>query len=302
MVEYHKKDYGSVFINKFRNHLWENGCMENTIDCYCISAKMFVDYTMISDENSISTITKARVREFVEHLRNDEYEVGKKYSISSVNVKIAGINQFFDSYGLNDLKAKSFRVQRKSFLNDYEILTKEEFNKLKTEAKKVDEKYYYLFLAMAQTGMRASETKFITYENLQKHYIDVFNKGSCRRIPMAEDLNELLDTYCSDKQITTGSIFFGKNEKPISRVEIAKKMKEIGLKAGIDKRKLHPHILRHFFAICFIEENGIDSIHMLADILGHKSVETTMIYIRATLKEMSKKLTLKQLGMDGDRK
>lgn len=48
-----------------------------------------------------------------------------------------------------------------------------------------------------------------------------------------------------------------------------------GQRAKICKR-VHPHILRHSFATHFLENGG--NLQMLQKLLGHKSVETTMIY------------------------
>ena len=48
-----------------------------------------------------------------------------------------------------------------------------------------------------------------------------------------------------------------------------------GQRAKIIKR-VHPHILRHSFATHFLENGG--NLQMLQKLLGHKSVETTMIY------------------------
>lgn len=48
-----------------------------------------------------------------------------------------------------------------------------------------------------------------------------------------------------------------------------------GVQAGIKKR-VHPHLLRHTFATHFLENGG--NLQTLQHLLGHKHVETTMIY------------------------
>ena len=49
--------------------------------------------------------------------------------------------------------------------------------------------------------------------------------------------------------------------------------------AGIEKR-VHPHMLRHSFATHLIE-NGY-AVNDVQALLGHKSPETTMIYLHAS--------------------
>ena len=46
---------------------------------------------------------------------------------------------------------------------------------------------------------------------------------------------------------------------------------------------LYPHSFRHRFAKNFLEKNK--DIALLADLMGHESIETTRIYLRKTSKE-----------------
>ena len=75
----------------------------------------------------------------------------------------------------------------------------------------------------------------------------------------------------------------------ISYTTIYRRLKKIaGMCRGIKLDKIHPHSFRHLFAIKYLEIGG--TITELADILGHKSVNTTMIYTRTTDKMKKKKL------------
>jgi site-specific recombinase XerD len=46
---------------------------------------------------------------------------------------------------------------------------------------------------------------------------------------------------------------------------------------------VHPHAFRHLFARRFLGEGG--DITLLADLMGHSSVETTRVYLRRTASE-----------------
>lgn len=61
----------------------------------------------------------------------------------------------------------------------------------------------------------------------------------------------------------------------VSDWEFQRRIKEAGRKARLNKR-VTPHVLRHSFASQMIDR-GCD-IRTLQELLGHKSVETTMIY------------------------
>lgn len=46
---------------------------------------------------------------------------------------------------------------------------------------------------------------------------------------------------------------------------------------------MHPHSFRHRFAINFLQGNK--DIALLADLMGHSGVNTTMIYLRLSKEE-----------------
>ena len=297
-VKSHEKDYGNVLVNKFRDYLWGNKKVEeSTIDAYCISARSFCNYSKIREEVDIESINGKTVRNFVEHLKNDEYEKEKKYLISSINIKIVGMNQFLEFYRKNDLKSELLKKQRRLFINDNEMLNDMELSCFLNEAKKEDENIYNEFRTIMQIGIRVSEIRFVTYESLQKGYIDIYNKGISRQVPLPADLKTILIEMCKRKGIKEGAIFKGKGGGVIGRLEIARKMKKIGLRVGISAKKLHPHNLRHFFALKFIEKYGDDALCVLADILGHKSIETTRIYLKQSLTKVSEKMTFRVFGI-----
>lgn len=55
---------------------------------------------------------------------------------------------------------------------------------------------------------------------------------------------------------------------------------------GIPKEVLHPHSFRHFFAIEFLRRN--QNVSLLADLLGHSTVNTTMIYLRMSQEQQKR--------------
>ena len=62
-------------------------------------------------------------------------------------------------------------------------------------------------------------------------------------------------------------------------------LSRVGEMYGIAPELMHPHGFRHFFAKEFLRHR-LD-ISLLADLLGHSSLEITRIYLKMTSKEQA---------------
>ena len=291
----HEKDYGNIIVNEFKVSLWERRRAESTIDNYCRVARSFIKFAGVNTKEEMALLTKSVVRNFVDYLVNSAYEDGKKYTVESVNNKIAGMNQLFAFYGLNDLKEKALYCHRKTFIEDDEILTDENVTALLNESNRSNMALYFALKSMTQMGLRVSEIKFITVESLNRGYIVVLNKGGARKVPLPLDLIKELRMYCEENAISSGIIISVRNNNAINRSTIGRLMKKLAEKLGIDTKKAHPHSLRHYFAIRYLKIYGQCALSKLADILGHRSIETTRVYLRDTLSNVAKSLTAKSL-------
>ena len=60
-------------------------------------------------------------------------------------------------------------------------------------------------------------------------------------------------------------------------------LKHFAVRYGVDPSLVYPHSFRHRFAKSFLER--YNDIVMLADLMGHASIETTRIYLRKTSTE-----------------
>ena len=94
--------------------------------------------------------------------------------------------------------------------------------------------------------------------------------------------NEYLN-YCESINKIANYVFLNKNNKLFTSRGIAMGLKKIAKKYGIDEKVVYPHSFRHLFAKNFI--NKYNDISLLADLMGHDSIETTRIYLRKTNEE-----------------
>lgn len=251
-------------IIEFRNHLSCEEKAQATVEKYIRDLRAFMRWLNGRE------LSKEMVIEYKEKLK-------KSYAKSSVNSILASLNRFFEYKGLYGLKVKTVRVQRQIFINKEKELTKPEYERLLSAAKrKGNRRLFLLMQTICATGIRVSELRFITPEALHSGFAEIDCKGKTRTVIIPNALCAVLKRYAKDKGIKNGSIFVSRNGKPLDRSNIWKLMKSLCNEARVDKSKVFPHNLRHLFARTYytIEKD----IARLADILGHSSIETTRIY------------------------
>lgn len=209
-------------------------------------------------------------------------ETAQQKAVRTVNAMIAAVNAFLEFSGVAYLKLKSMRYQQKTFSE--EELTQEEFRRLVQQAEKNgDTQTTMLLWAMAATGIRVSEVRFLTVEAIKHRMAIVQLKGKVRQVPLGDKLCRMLAEFAKNNKIKSGPLFVGKHGEPLDRRRIWERMKALCKQAKVDPEKVHPHALRHLFARVFYELT--QDIAKLADLLGHSSINTTRIYIMTSARE-----------------
>ncbi len=94
-----------------------------------------------------------------------------------------------------------------------------------------------------------------------------------RTIPLKPELKAEIHKYAFETHMTPSTPFF---EITPRWAELT--LKKLAIKTGITHKKLTPHLFRHGFAVNWINQGG--SINKLQYLLGHNSIQTTLIYLR----------------------
>ena len=253
---------------------------QNTLKQYKANVKKFIDWL---DEDV--AIDKSKTIEFKNYL----YTLNPRPKTSSLNAWIVELNKFLKYIGREDLTIKEIKMQNKTS-ND-EVLSIADYKRLLRFAKRLNMmQLYYIIKVLAMTGIRISELKYFTIENLKSNYIDGFNKGKERKIILRQDLIRELRKYAREQHIKSGYIFRGSipNKMPVEST-IWRQLKKVAGKARVNKKKVHAHSFRHLFAQIFLETYP-GNITELADILGHNSLETTRLYTRTSNNQKKNKM------------
>lgn len=227
------------------------------------------------------TVTKELTKDWKESL------ISRGYAVRSINSMIASLNSLLNFLGWGDCKVKNLKTQRQTYCPEEKELTRTEYMRLLRAAK--DRPQLQLVMeTICGTGIRVSELRFFTVEAVRRGQIEISCKSKIRTILIPGKLKKLLLQYAKENGIRSGIIFLTKHGKPLNRSNIWAQMKKLCELAGVQASKVFPHNLRKLFARIFY---GIEKdIAMLADVLGHSSINTTRIYIMTTGTEHRRRL------------
>jgi len=154
---------------------------------------------------------------------------------------------------------------------------------------------------MLYGGLRASEAISIEIKaiEIEAKRLTVIGKGDIERaIPICESLEMILIAHaekCGDEGLKTGLFVPTANGKKYSRQALHKALVGYGYKVGLKEKRIHCHMLRHTFAMNVVRAGA--GIHTVQRLLGHASIETTQIYLRATATDLQEAVSNADLAM-----
>lgn len=250
---------------KFEEFLYERENSKATIKKYITDLKTFQRF--LQNETEIS---KQKLLEYKEWLL-------AHYAVTSANSMIVALNQYLNYKNASRLKLKRIKVQRRVFLKEEKTLTKKEYRRLIGAANQNGKEQLALIIeTIGATGIRISELRGFTVEQVKNGRIEIFNKGKNRMILLPSKLRRKLLKFAFEQNIRKGYLFITRNGKPKDRSNLWREMKRLYQDARVDSKKIFPHNLRHLFARCYYKTTK--DLAGLADLLGHSSLETTRIY------------------------
>lgn len=238
-----------------------------TIESYLRCIGKFLEWS----GKQLGKISKKDVREFLEKLSEREL------SGNSINVYHMAIKFLFEEVMQRRMKLNiSYsKVPEKLPV----VLSKDEVRELINAI--ANSKHKLMISLMYGAGLRVSELTNLRVENLdiEKGFGYVRggkgNKDRMFLIPkiLREEISELI---VSEKLIRNNYLFCSNRKTKYSTKSLQMIVRKSAGKAKL-KNRISCHTLRHSFATHLIE-NGYD-LGSVQSLLGHKSPETTMIYV-----------------------
>ena len=255
-------------IEIFETYLRQGNMAENTIAAYLYAVKEY--YSRHKELNKRNLLVYKT------------YLI-EKFKPKTVNLRIQAMNKYLDSVGKSRLRLKSVKVQQRSYLEN--VISNADYAFLKNKLKKEEnQEWYFVVRFLAATGARVSELIQMKVEHVQIGYFDIYTKGGkIRRIYIPKSLRKEATEWLNSTNRTSGYLFLNRFGERITTRGIAQQLKNYATKYGLNEKVVYPHSFRHRFAKNFLEK--FNDISLLADLMGHESIETTRIYLRRSSAE-----------------
>ena len=255
-------------VTTFETALKESQMAENTITAYLYAVNDFYGkYKSLSKKNLLLYKTY-----LIEHFKP-----------KTVNLRIQALNKFLEHIGKPKLRLKSVKVQQRTYLEN--VISQADYIFLKKKLKQEENlMWYFVVRFLTTTGARVSELIQIKVEHVHIGYFDIYSKGGkVRRLFIPKRLREEVEKWFKETQQTTGYIFRNRFGERITTRGISQQLKNYAERYGLNANVVYPHSFRHRYAKNFLE--AFNDIALLADLMGHESIETTRIYLRRTASE-----------------
>lgn len=254
---------------------------------------------------------------YISHNRLKEYKkamLDNDNAVKTINGRLVSCNTYlnylakkYNNQNIMRLKVGGLSEDPKQYIDN--VISRADYEFLLTEALKEKDPNLWLGIKiMGTTGVRFCELTQVKVEHIKHGYLDVLGKGAkCRRIYFPKTAREeILKRLSHLDNADSGYVmryWYPKRGKKTGAFEANTRdlgnfnnyltfykrfsylLSSLGQKLGLDPELMHAHGFRHFFAKEFLK-NRLD-ISLLADILGHSSLEVTRIYLKMTSREQA---------------
>jgi site-specific recombinase XerD len=282
--------------HQWLNHLHRQGKSSHTLQAYQRGVEHFARwYTVTSAEAfTADTVMPRDVRDWKAYQQTIE-----KAAPATINQRLVALTRFFRwarAQGLcRENPAQDVGTIR---LNPRQPQAMEQNvvrKLLRTARGHVRD--YALVELLAGTGLRIGELLALTVGDVElndrsgKVIVRRGKHGGYREVPLTVDVRKALMAYLQqdhpDKDNPAAPLWVGARGQLRHRSSVIRLLEKYALQSGLEP--VNPHAFRHTFATRYLNANPGD-LRGLAQLLGHQSLDTVMIYTEPTLEELTARM------------
>jgi len=287
--------------------LESQGKSQNTVEAYLRALQHFDNWHMdqYGDELDPERVIPRDVRDWKE----DQQDEGD--SPATINPRLSAVKQYFQwlqlTGNINSNPAEpihSLTTQQYSprglTIQDERALIRAVDRRAHTDWEHWGKRDRAIIILMLETGIRVGELLDLNVGDVvireRSGYLTIRSGkgGSYREIPLTKDARDALESwlvkrYGSMERDPDDPLWIGQRGPLRTRSAIYRLLNKYAYHARLDVDDISPHTLRHTFAHRYLEANP-DDIRGLSELLGHKSIETTMIYTQPSREDLAERL------------
>lgn len=267
----------------------ERGVAANTLVAYRRDLEDVTRFLAGCDTSAQAVLDAATTEDLRRYLK---YLDGQGMTAGTFARRLSALRQFFRfmyADGLREDDPTSILESPRQGRPLPKMISESDVAKLLEIAEKLETREGKRLYAMVElcyaTGMRVSELVGLPLAAVQRdpEFLIVCGKGNKERlVPLSIPARDAVRKYLMVRGtfVAEGSnsphLFPGRVGKPLSRQRFFQLLKDLALTAGLDPRKVSPHVLRHAFATHLLHHDA--DLRSVQQMLGHADIATTQIY------------------------
>lgn len=280
-------------MNNLRNYMVNNAKSRNTIKSYLLNISEYMKWFEDSYGTKFKRLYRENILEYKSYLMNVKKYRGKGLDGKTINAKLSSLalfNKFMVEGRLQeDIVIKDddmIKIQTR-YANPTDISKADVENFRQRILEAGDKRLYAITTLLAYAGLRISEALNIKLDDISleaKELIVRKGKGEKQRIVyLNTKIVNAIKEYIKVRSSEGEYLFTSRESDKVDRSVINKHFKKYS-------EKITPHKLRHFFCTNALESGF--AVHEVANLAGHSSVQTTLIYTNPSRETMKNKAEL----------
>ena len=294
-------------IEKYCAYIMRKGYSDQTLASYERQLRQFdrfIDefYPRIAE---ITEVKRDIITDYQDYLNEQMTTAGKPLSRKTIQLKLITLRSFFSFLSAEDYiivdPAKAIVLPKAEQRIPKTILTEREVQQILESCdtrKPIDLRNRAILEVMYACGIRTTELCMLKVSDVDMKYQTLLiekGKGNVSRLaPLGQYATEYIRDYLKSarkhllrgKKQDPGFLFLTQHENPFNRKSINKfVMKQVGRKAQIEK-DITVYSFRHGIATHLLQRK-VD-VTYIAQLLGHKSLNTTQQYLKIDISDLKR--------------
>ena len=283
-------------IEAYCRRIARSALAESSVKMYQLRARMFGEFITAGGEQYADVFNDQDVRDYtVREWRRTLMTGEPELSQATINQHMSVVKAVCENAGIG----KPTIPAATNPVSDTTGLEEADLRRVMARARGRGVRDFALVATLAGTGIRIGEAAALDVhdvaitERTGQLHVRYGKGGIARKLPLGPETRKALAPWLLERpgDPDRGPLWTARSsERRLSKRALYQVVKNVGRDAGVD---LHPHALRHTAARRMLDK-GVP-LTDVAQLLGHKSLQTTAIYTKPTAEDLERAVAAAEL-------